>query len=794
MAVVTWNGSSSTDFATAANWDTGSVPTASDDVIIPDTSSINKCVLDQARNINSFVLAADGEFDGGNTLFIKGKNAAGEAIKAQGKLGDVTDFTIETASAATIILTKQSGSGSFRDLTINHASADITLGAAASLGRNLTVTAGQLNTDSSNNYALTVAGKTTIGPNSGSADQATLTCNGSTMSLGSTKTDGLGLHVQQGGTFVGGSGTHTMGSLAVDNNAAAKFTNTSGVNTLNGHSNDSTRVIIGGALSTCTAAGTITITYAGGGYNFQNGNAALINNLTLNSDVTANLSAATSITGDLTISQGTLTTTASDYALTVTGQVSVTGTLTCNESAINIGSLYITSNGVVNATNQTTTINKETSVSAVGYAVYNEGTFHHNNGLVVIGTDTSTIVYGMEGDDTSGANSNAFYRVQVELDNAAYFCKFRPQAGTVAVKIANDLTVAEGIVSQETATHSFEVDVDVSIEAGGVLGRTDITGANTFGSLTIASSGEYIATTGTTTITSESGSGYAVEVLGTYTPNDGTLKITTDANTFVKILDDVNHLIIEAATATRVYEWVSNTTIQGNLTINAGRFAHYSPLFSLDVQGDCAVNNTGILDGGSGSIEFGSLTIASGGEYRATTGTTTIAGQTETNNLCFTNSGTFTHNGGTLNITGTTWGTSQYAHIHVGSNQDFGNVTIDAGGAGSKYYQFRAGSTTFYFDDLYIKSGILRDYNTNNTFHIRGNLDVGIRGAGGAQAVLFDSDARDNDNTIKLILDGIATVYPDGQFHVAYGTDGTDGCKVGGIRNVGGTVYAVEQE
>ena len=272
------------------------------------------------------------------------------------------------------------------------------------------------------------------------------------------------------------------------------------------------------------------------------GNTGNINDLTINmaNGTTANktigIAETCTLDGDLTITSGTFDTVfsgGSSQTLTVTGQVSVTGTLTCNESAINIGSLYITSNGVVNATNQTTTINKETSVSAVGYAVYNEGTFHHNNGLVVIGTDTSTIVYGMEGDDTSGANSNAFYRVQVELDNAAYFCKFRPQAGTVAVKIANDLTVAEGIVSQETATHSFEVDVDVSIEAGGVLGRTDITGANTFGSLTIASSGEYIATSGTTEITSAA-SNYAVTNNGTLTHNDGTFQITGGSNQWLR--------------------------------------------------------------------------------------------------------------------------------------------------------------------------------------------------------------------------------------------------------------------
>ena len=34
----TWNGSSSTDWNTAANWSTNSVPTSSDDVIIPNVT------------------------------------------------------------------------------------------------------------------------------------------------------------------------------------------------------------------------------------------------------------------------------------------------------------------------------------------------------------------------------------------------------------------------------------------------------------------------------------------------------------------------------------------------------------------------------------------------------------------------------------------------------------------------------------------------------------------------------------------------------------------------------------
>ena len=64
MAVTTWDGSSSTDWNTAANWDTGAVPTSSDDVIIPDTSSINNCELSATggnpKNVKSLELQANG--------------------------------------------------------------------------------------------------------------------------------------------------------------------------------------------------------------------------------------------------------------------------------------------------------------------------------------------------------------------------------------------------------------------------------------------------------------------------------------------------------------------------------------------------------------------------------------------------------------------------------------------------------------------------------------------------------------------------------------------------------------
>jgi hypothetical protein len=512
-----------------------------DDAIIADTTTVT---LSGGSSCKSLEVKSGGAFDGdGNVMEIAGVNSSNFAIDIDGDIdGTDTDFDIRSSSTAKIDLA--AANGKVRNLIIQDASCVATMYSDVSLLGNLTITLGELTTgDGGYGYSnLEVLGTTTIGDGSASATEATLTCNNSDVSLGSGVTTGYAVIIEVGGFFDGGTGTHTMGSFKIGaDNALAKATLTTGVTNINGKSNDSNKAFrIAGSSATFShpTNGTILMNYSGAS-SIQTSTKSLYK-LTLNHancDVT--LVDALTVANNLTITAGELDTSSSDYALTVTGQVSVTGTLTCNESAIDIGSLYITSNGVVNATNQTTTINKETTVSAAGFAVYNEGTFHHNNGLVVIGTDTNTIVYGMEGDDTSGANSNAFYRVQVELDNAAYFCKFRPQAGTVAVKIANDLTVAEGIVSQETATHSFEVDVDVSIEAGGVLGRTDITGANTFGSLTIASSGEYIGTSGTTTITTEA-AGYVFDNGGTFTHNNGTVKITCPTQTSARGLSGTN--------------------------------------------------------------------------------------------------------------------------------------------------------------------------------------------------------------------------------------------------------------
>ena len=333
-----------------------------------------------------------------------------------------------------------------------------------------------------------------------------------------------------------------------------------------------------------------------------------------------------------------------------------------------------------------------------------------NNGSV---TNTPRIEFRNTGADKNAKFGTGTYGL-VEVN-----CSGRTVTMTSAMTTSNNLTISAGTLDTGSTGRAITVTGDVT-----VTGTLDLDAASSdanysFGSLKINSGGTVQAPShGTITITSEASSGYAIEVSGTYTHNSGTLKITTDANSLVKILDDVNHLIIEAATATRVYEWVNNTTIQGNLTINAGRFAHYSPNFSLDVQGDCTINNTGTLTGGSGSIELGSLTIASGGTYSATSGTTTITSNTATGTRSvYNNGGTFTHNNGTLKID-----TSANTNYDF-DGDDLYNFTVECeDGSGAVTCDGEALTPVTVLNNLDIKMGILR---TNiNSFTIHGNVFV----------------------------------------------------------------------
>ena len=334
MAVNTWDGSSSTDWGTAANWTTTDVtdrvPTADDDVVIPDCSSINNCILDGDTTINSLELGGSSNFSMNNhDLTIVNENGSGRAL-------DVANNTI---------------------------------------------------------------------------------------------------------TFVGGTGTliFTKGSSSTD---------LVGVEHL--------------AAST------------------------ELRNLQFNGAATFNLEGATTVTGNLTISAGTVTTTGSNHALTVTGDVSVTGTLTGNASAISMGSLTIASGGTYSATSGTTTITSKRGDNESAWA--NGGTLTHNNGKVKFAHPAAH----------SYVQESNFYDLELAMGGTGVKLRCFDSSGSL-MSVWGDLTITQGIYEFHAAGDEITVHGNTHIAANGTFNDiANASGDHIFHGL-ITNLGEYKTSSGTNT-------------------------------------------------------------------------------------------------------------------------------------------------------------------------------------------------------------------------------------------------------------------------------------------------------
>ena len=246
MATIYWSGAIDTDIDDYRNYVTGenadpssatiadnsgdfsgdnvifqslAVSNVSNNPTINANETFNSIRIDSGCTLtgnSSFSITVDGEADGAGTT------TSGYAVDIDGALGTNVNLIITTADTTNLDIIPSSGN--VHNLTIN-------LGDAARIAKiqtggptltgNLTITSGQLSTE---NNALTVTGTTTIGPNSGVADQATLTCGSGTISLGASETSSYALRITQGGTFTGGTGAHTIGSLEMVNSDAAKCT------------------------------------------------------------------------------------------------------------------------------------------------------------------------------------------------------------------------------------------------------------------------------------------------------------------------------------------------------------------------------------------------------------------------------------------------------------------------------------------------------------------------------------------------------------------------------------------
>ncbi|MBT4114393.1 hypothetical protein HOE41_02035, partial [Candidatus Woesearchaeota archaeon] len=429
------------------------------------------------------------------------------------------------------------------------------------------------------------------------------------------------------GTLTGGAGAMTFGSLTIA--SGQTYSATSGTTTITSEATSGYAIshLSGGTLTAnsgiinVTTSATTSLDFSGTG-----------NPYTI--EVTGGTKVwqqNTALDGNLTVSSGTFRANSAAKTLTVTGDVDVTGTLGggSQTAANSFGSLTINSGGTYEATSGTTTI---TSKASNDYALDNDGTLTHNSGTVNITTGATTYIDVVE--------SGGVYNLEVDSGNIVSCVNSAPT-------IAGNLTVSSGTFKMDSSSASLTATADVDVT--GTLGDGSDSGAFTFGSLTINSGGTYSATSGTTTITGEAPSGFALDNDGTLTANSGLINITTTGSTFIDILGTVagNPYDLEYDSSGG-YLTISgnNSAVDNNLIIDAGQFRPGNN-DDFNATGDVTVAGGQLYDGDeTGTATFGSLTINSGGTYDATSGTTTMKGD-------FSNAGIFTHNDGTVTTAGT---------------------------------------------------------------------------------------------------------------------------------------------
>ena len=310
-----------------------------------------------------------------------------------------------------------------------------------------------------------------------------------------------------------------------------------------------------------------------------------IRNLILNgSGLNVDIGRATTIAGGLTITQGTLTTSSSHHALTVSGgNLSVSGTLLLNNSTVAVSdtssALSISNTGTVTCADTNLTVNALsmgqgafTAPSASGSFIitgekdglafdYDGNGFVHNSGTIDIRTQATTLV-----DFTP--NSAADIDINNVIINHADCVATLPSAGG----IGGDLTITAG---------RFDcAGYDLSVK-----------------SIAISAGATFSASSGTTTITGElASSGFALKNEGTFTHNNGTVKITTGATTHIMESNFYN-LTITASSASyeiTLRDSANNIiTVFGDLTVESGRLCLNTTSDAMIIHGNTHVGADG---------------------------------------------------------------------------------------------------------------------------------------------------------------------------------------------------------
>jgi hypothetical protein len=335
---------------------------------------------------------------------------------------------------------------------------------------------------------------------------------------------------------------------------------------------------------------------------------------------------ALTVTHDLTIEAGELDTSGSNYTLTVNGDLllhpsasagtNAPSTLTCNDSDITVGGKLETQGTWSGGGN-----------AYMPKSVFNGGTGTHSyqgiNFLVGSDVTLSAGVTSITG-AVNGAGAGTALRLEVQSGYNTYsngsgtvkFTSPNDQRLYSTGQQANNWTQFHNLTLEKTSSTlqgltsvGFHIKVanDLLITSGILKGATN-DGTNhdlTAGSLTIASGGEYSATSGTTTITGEntdagvgSGAGFAWDNLGTFTHNNGKVVIDTAGNNHT-LVKETTFYDLEVNQTSSIYEAKfrpktgTHSEILNNFTLTSGIYEMHADGDTLDIHGLTTIEANG---------------------------------------------------------------------------------------------------------------------------------------------------------------------------------------------------------
>lgn len=812
---------------------------------------------DRIYDADRYWVAGDGNWSDNTNHWSASSGGAPGASKPAGSDVIIIDNGSDVASAA-FQITLDENTADLDTFTINCTDATATVaivtytllvsGAYTQTNGNTTITTGTMDFNST----VTVSAGTLGSNTAWTADweSTASVASGATIDFGTGTHDVVGtVTVANGGTLTPNSSTLTFGG---ELNVAGIVTNSTGTHNCNGGiyiSAATANYSIAGATVNCKyfhrANNTSTVTLPSGVLTINDesgagegiaqgfcficyGNANFMNssgNVTVTTpistdfhsdptnplyDVTINHASAsmtctyspgTTFSNDLTITAGILNTNASNYDLTVTGDVDITGTLTTNASTcIFTGAFATEVGGVWNVSTGTTTI----------------GTSITNAGTTTIG-NTSTI--NGSAADKPITSSGTWTWDTCTVSNFDFQFTVTTPGTTKTITLGGAIT-ADIITITANDTLAMAT-YNITMSAGFTNSGTATTTGGDMSCTTFTSSGTWTNTTAECVITSTGN----VTISGTYTHGNYT-KNSMSGTSALNFSVPIYNLDVTANTTTLT---TNVSTIAGALNVTGGTLDTGANL-ALTVTGNATISATidpqastvtvsGSWDSSSATItdgnlnwtleldDTGNMNYSTGQDFYnlkigADTKTTTLTGADNLQVhglLTLGNGGT----GGTLS--GTKIVKLLYANtvpISISTNFDFGTSTIMyaestqeviATSTNNKYYNLQIS------EDV-TQAGAINIENTNVVDSSKtlssGGYNINIDGTTTISGIISLSSS-----SIYKAEDNV-TVNSGGQFNVSssqaefqllstktYTLNGQDNFVYVGTKDIGGTTY-----